>query len=85
MKKFFAKLDGDIVGIDTYIRFEETDIETAQETADNYAEEHYGGYDEPYDDENCPKFFADVEEYDKQKHDKYFSHLNTQGEFEVLA
>jgi hypothetical protein len=84
MKKYFAKLDGDIVGIDTYIRFEDKDMESAQQTAEMHAEEHYGGYEDPYDEEDSPRFYADVEEYDKDKHDKYFSGINTGGEFEIL-
>jgi hypothetical protein len=84
MKKFFAKLDGDIVGIDAYIRFEAFDKKLAQEFADTQAEENYGSYDDPYDEEGCPNFHANVEEYVPEKHDEYFSHINT-NEFEILV
>lgn len=84
MKKYFAKLDGDIVGIDTYIRFEAKTMDDAQEFADQQAEEHYSGYDDPYDDEESPKFFADVQDYNSDKHDDYFAHIK-HNEFEILS
>ena len=83
MTKYFAKLDGDIVGIDAYIRFEEKDLSRAQEFADSQAEENYGSYDDPYDEEDNELFYATVEEYNPEKHDKYFEHCNT-SEFEIL-
>lgn len=41
---FFAKLDGDIVGIDNYCRFEAENESDAQKIADNYAYENYTEY-----------------------------------------
>jgi hypothetical protein len=69
MKKYFAKLDGDIVGIDRYIGFYAENALQAQEFADQKAEENYSEYGEPFDEDggHCPKFFANVEEWDRQK------------------
>ena len=68
---YFATLDGDIVGIDHYCRFEAANDAEAQEQADNYAESHYSEYDEPFDDDESPLFFAKIEPWDEQKHGEY--------------
>ncbi len=71
MKKYFAKLDGDIVGIDRYIGFYAENALQAQEFADQKAEENFSEYEDPFDEDDCPKFFANVEEWDDKKHDPY--------------
>jgi hypothetical protein len=69
--KFFARLDGDIVGIDTYIAFDAPNQDEAQQIADVYAEDHYSEYDEPFDEDESPLFFAKVEPWDDNKHYKH--------------
>jgi len=71
MKKYFAKLDGDIIGIDRYIGFYAKNYDEAQLFADQKAEENYGEYKEPFDDDDNPLFYAEVEEWDNKKHDEY--------------
>lgn len=68
---WFAKLDGDMNGIDRYCRFEADDIDEAQEIADGYAEDNYSQYADPFDDEGDPLFFASVEEWNEEKHGEY--------------
>lgn len=75
MKKYFAELSGDLLGMENYVRFEDFDMKSAQETADEYAESNYGGFGDPFDEDDCPNFSADVKEYDPDKHDKYFKGL----------
>lgn len=71
MKKYFAKLDGDISGIDRYIGFYAEDIESAQSFADQKAEENYSEYEDPFDEYGGELFFATVEEWDDKKHGEY--------------
>lgn len=71
MKKYFAKLDGDMVGIDQYIGFYAENLAFAQEFADQKAEDNYSEYDEPFDEDDYPQFFAKVEEWNDEKHDPY--------------
>lgn len=85
MNRYFAKLDGDIIGIDAYIRFEANDKEEADMIADQQAENNYGQYEDPYDEEDgSPLFYSSVEVYDPEKHDEYFEHIN-QNTWEVLS
>lgn len=71
--RYFAKLDGDIVGIDNYIRFEEISDDLAQSFAEQQAEESYLQYaDDAYDELQCDLFYAEVEKYDVEKHSSYF-------------
>ena len=71
MKKYFARLDGDIVGIDRYITFFAENDNDAQEFADQKAEENYSEYEEPQDKEGNDLFCAIVEPYNPEKHDEY--------------
>ncbi len=71
MKKYFAQLDGDLIGIDRYIGFYAENKSLAQEFADQKAEENFSEYEDPFDEGDCPKFFANVEEWDDKKHDPY--------------
>ncbi len=84
MKKYFAKLDGDIVGVDTSIRFEAENDEQAKQFADEQAEEHFSSFDDTCDEDGCERFYSVVQPYDKDKHDHIFLHINTSGEFEIL-
>jgi len=68
---FFARLDGDMVGIDHYCRFEADSAEKAQEIADGYAEENYSQYDDPYDENDSPNFGATIEVWDAERHGEY--------------
>lgn len=70
MKKYFAKLDGNLSDIDSYIGFFADSIEAAKEFADRKAEENYAQYDKPFDENDNPKFFANVEVWE-DKHDAY--------------
>ena len=71
MIKYFAKLDGDIVGIDRYIGFFAASTAEAQEFADQKAEENYSEYEDPFDEDGSELFCATVEEWDDDKHDTY--------------
>lgn len=71
MKKYFATLDGDIVGIDQYCAFMAENDSDAQEIADGYAEENYSSYEEPFDDDGGELFSAVVEDWDETRHGKY--------------
>lgn len=68
---YFAKLYGDINGIDHYCRFEASNLDEAQEIADGYAEENYSEYADPFGDEETPLFFAEVEEWSDERHGDY--------------
>lgn len=68
---FFAKLDGDIVGIDRYCRFYANNFSDAQEIADQYAEQNYSEYEDPYDENDEPNFYATICEWNEDLHDKY--------------
>ena len=83
MKKYFAKLDGDIVGIDAYIRFEAENEQLAKEFAVEIAEENYSSYDDPYDEDETALFHSTVKEYDPKIHDEYFDSVNS-SEWEIL-
>lgn len=73
MKKYFAKLGGNIYGVEDWIRFEAKDDETAQEIADEQAEDFYASYEDPYDEDDNPNFFyASISEYNPDEHDEYF-------------
>ena len=69
MNIYFARLDGDIVGIDAYCRFEAHDIEEAKEIADQYALDNYAEYEDIEDDET--PYYATVELWDDEKHGPY--------------
>jgi hypothetical protein len=69
---YFAKLDGDIIGIDHYCRFEATNDAEAQEIADQYAEKNYSEYAEPFDEDGGELFFADIEPWNDDEHEEYF-------------
>ena len=71
MKKYFAKLDGDIVGIDRYIAFHAESDQAALEFADQKAKENYSEYENPFDEDGSELFYADVTEYNPEIHDKY--------------
>lgn len=77
MNRYFAKLDGDIIGIDNYIRFEAADEIEANQIAENAAEANYGQYEDPYDDQDCENYYYEVVPYDAAEHDDYFSHVKT--------
>ena len=83
MKKYFAKLDGDIVGIDAYIRFEDENEQLAREFADVLAEENYSSYEDPYDEDESVLSHSIVKEYDPKIHDEYFDNFNS-SEWEIL-
>ena len=68
---YFAKLDGYLVGIDHYCRFEAKDEIEAQEIADGYAEENYAEFDDPFDEDDDPRFYAKVEPWNEEKHGEY--------------
>lgn len=67
MAHYFAKLDGDIVGIDAYCRFEAANMEDAQMIADEYALENYTQYEDLPEDDSIP-YYAEVELWDDSKH-----------------
>lgn len=80
MKRYFAKLDGNILGVDSYIRFEAESLEMAEEKAEYQAEENYSSYgEELYDEDGCPNFYYELEVYDSERHQNYFSHLDSDG------
>lgn len=66
---YFAKLDGDIVGIDAYCRFEADSESAAQEIADNYAYENYTQYEDVEEDET--PYYATIEPWSDEKHGVY--------------
>ena len=68
---FFARLDGDINGIDRYCRFEADNFEEAQEIGDMYAEQNYSEYGEAFDEENEPLFYSIVEPWSDETHAGY--------------
>lgn len=71
-KKYFARLDGDIIGIEEFIRFYAKDDIIANEIAEDEAESNYGGYDDPFNEDGCPNFYYEIAPYNKEEHDKYF-------------
>jgi hypothetical protein len=81
--KYFAKLTGSIANLEEYIRFEAADKEEACDFADEQAEDWYSSYEDPFDDEDCPLFCADVSEYNPEKHDSYFEHINNGDDWEI--
>lgn len=83
MKRYFAKLDGNIVGIDAYIRFEAENEQLAKEFADEYAEENYSSYDEAFDEDESALFYSIVQEYDPKIHDEHFKGVNS-SKWEIL-
>jgi hypothetical protein len=76
MKRYFARLCGDIVGIDCYVSFTAESEDHAQAKAAVLAEENYSDYDEPFDEDEAPRFHAVVEEYDLAKHYGYEGNPN---------
>lgn len=68
---YFAKLDGDMVGIDHYCRFEAANDGDALEQAEQYAMQNYSQYGEPYDEDDGECFCATIEPWDDEKHGDY--------------
>lgn len=71
MKKYFATLDGDMVGIDRYCCFMAENDEDAQEIADGYAEDNYSEYEDPFNEDGEELFSATIEAWDEEKHGEY--------------
>lgn len=69
--KYFAKLDGDLVGIDDYVRFVAADIGEAELIADEKAYKNYTRFEDVEEDAAQP-YYAEVQIYNPKEHDEYF-------------
>ncbi len=68
---YFAKLDGDMVGIDAYCRFEADSEDDAIQIAEDYARENYEQYEDAYDENDDPLFYSSIEPWSDKKHGHY--------------
>ena len=78
MKKYFARLYNNQVGMFNLMRFESIEV-LAKHYADNHAKISYKSY-ESTDGGLC---WAEIEEYNPKKHDEYFAHIKSK-EFEII-